>query len=102
MHSAPEMVHWDQTAFNLSSQSSGSYLITNDVYANVVAISQYRLGLLHLFVQHASCGLFLSDVSTGVVSTDSKRTPESMSQDRDDDTGADTSVSTMQARIGFH
>lgn len=58
---APTM-SWSQKQFTLPSRSRGSYLITDLVMKELGAeIKPYKVGLLHLFVQHTSCGLTLNE-----------------------------------------
>ena len=52
---------WFQKQFTLPSKSRGSYLITDTVMKEVPEIKDYKVGLLHLFVQHTSCGLALNE-----------------------------------------
>lgn len=52
---------WDQTTFTLAARSKGCYLITADVLKNVPQIKEYKVGLLHLFLQHTSAGLTLNE-----------------------------------------
>lgn len=52
---------WDQVKFTLPARSKGSYLITDEVLRNVPQIKDYKVGLLHLFLQHTSAGLTLNE-----------------------------------------
>jgi hypothetical protein len=52
---------WTQKQFTLPAKSRGSYLITNDVLNAVPEIKNYKVGLLHLFIQHTSCALSLNE-----------------------------------------
>jgi len=52
---------WSQTTFTLPLKSRGSYLITDLVEKEVPQIGGYKIGLLHLFVQHTSCALGLNE-----------------------------------------
>lgn len=52
---------WEQTKFTLAARSQGCYLITDDVIRNVPQIKEYKVGLLHLFLQHTSAGLTLNE-----------------------------------------
>ncbi|KAI0603016.1 hypothetical protein F4775DRAFT_8686 [Biscogniauxia sp. FL1348] len=60
LHPPPTM-SWTQKHFTLPPRSRGSYLVTDHVVAAVPEIRQYRVGLLHLFVQHTSCALSLNE-----------------------------------------
>jgi hypothetical protein len=52
---------WTQKTFTLPSRARGSYLITDHVYSSVPEIRDYKVGILHLFVQHTSCALSLNE-----------------------------------------
>lgn len=52
---------WFQKTFTLPTRSRGSYLITDDVLAQLPEIKDYRVGLLNLFIQHTSCALSLNE-----------------------------------------
>lgn len=58
--SEPKM-SWLQKQFTLPSKSRGSYLITDHILKEVPEIKTFKIGLLHLFVQHTSCGLSLNE-----------------------------------------
>lgn len=57
----PSKMSWFQKQFMLPSKSKGTYLITDHVMREVPEIKDYKVGLLHLFVQHTSCGLSLNE-----------------------------------------
>lgn len=48
---------WFQKTITMSSRARGSYLITDSVVSQLPELKEYRVGILHLFVQHTSCGL---------------------------------------------
>lgn len=52
---------WFQKTFTLPSRSRGSYLITDEVVSALPELQSYKVGTLHLFVQHTSCGLSLNE-----------------------------------------
>ncbi|RMZ83957.1 hypothetical protein DV737_g1314, partial [Chaetothyriales sp. CBS 132003] len=52
---------WSQKQFTLPPQSRGSYLITDHVVSHLPELRNYKVGLLHLFVQHTSCALSLNE-----------------------------------------
>ncbi|KAJ2906229.1 hypothetical protein MKZ38_002654 [Zalerion maritima] len=60
VHSTSTM-SWFQKQFTLPSKSRGSYLITDTVTSALPELRQYKVGILHLFVQHTSCGLSLNE-----------------------------------------
>ena len=59
--STPDAMSWFQKTFTLPPQSRGSYLVTDHVVQNLPELKNYKLGILHLFVQHTSCGLSLNE-----------------------------------------
>lgn len=52
---------WFQTQFTLPAKARGSYLITDTVTKEVPQIKDYKVGILHLFMQHTSAGLSLNE-----------------------------------------
>ncbi|KAK3074819.1 hypothetical protein LTR53_002414 [Teratosphaeriaceae sp. CCFEE 6253] len=52
---------WTQKQFTLASRSRGSHLITDEVVKHLPELKSYKVGLLHLFIQHTSCGLSLNE-----------------------------------------
>lgn len=52
---------WFQKQFTLPAKSRGSYLITDQVVGALPELRQYKVGILHLFVQHTSCALSLNE-----------------------------------------
>ncbi|KAF2725212.1 UPF0047-domain-containing protein [Polychaeton citri CBS 116435] len=52
---------WFQKQFTLPSKPRGAYLITNDVTSALPELKNYKVGMLHLFIQHTSCGLTLNE-----------------------------------------
>lgn len=55
------MGSWFQKQFTLPSKSKGSYLITDHVVDALPELRDYKVGILHLFVQHTSCALSLNE-----------------------------------------
>ncbi|TKW48920.1 UPF0047 protein C4A8.02c [Colletotrichum tanaceti] len=52
---------WFQKQFTLPARSRGSYLITDEVVGALPELKNYKVGILHLFVQHTSCALSLNE-----------------------------------------
>ena len=52
---------WFQKTLTLPSRSRGSYLITSNITNALPEIKDYKVGMLHLFIQHTSCGLTLNE-----------------------------------------
>ncbi|KAF2672567.1 hypothetical protein BT63DRAFT_367878 [Microthyrium microscopicum] len=72
---------WFQKTITLPSKSRGSYLITDNIVKELPEIKQYRVGVLHLFVQHTSCALSMnenwdSDVRSDMSDTLDRLVPE--------------------------
>lgn len=57
----PAMSGWFQKTLTMPARGRGSYLITSDVMSSLPEIKNYKVGILHLFVQHTSCGLSLNE-----------------------------------------
>lgn len=52
---------WVQKPLTLPSRARGSYLITSHITSALPELRDFRVGLLHLFVQHTSCALSLNE-----------------------------------------
>lgn len=52
---------WTQTTLDLPAMSRGFHLITRRVVEALPAISETRVGLLHVFIQHTSASLTLNE-----------------------------------------
>ena len=52
---------WFQKTLTLPARSRGSYLITDSVVSQLPEIKQYRVGILHLFIQHTSAALSMNE-----------------------------------------
>ncbi len=57
----PITMSWFQKTVALPPQSRGSYLVTDHIVQNLPELKDYKVGILHLFVQHTSCGLSLNE-----------------------------------------
>lgn len=55
------MGSWFQKQFTLPLRSKGSYLVTDHVVDALPELKDYKVGILHLFVQHTSCALSLNE-----------------------------------------
>ncbi|OBR13770.1 Upf0047 domain protein [Colletotrichum higginsianum IMI 349063] len=60
-HSTTMTGSWFQKQFTLPARSRGSYLITDEVVGALPELKNYKVGILHLFVQHTSCALSLNE-----------------------------------------
>merc|ERR1712014_531795 len=52
---------WFQKQIMLPSKSKGTHLVTDHVVKELPEIKNYKVGILHLFVQHTSCGLSMNE-----------------------------------------
>ncbi len=50
---------WQQTEFRLKERSRGFHLITHEILQNLPTLP--KVGLLHLFIKHTSCGLSINE-----------------------------------------
>lgn len=51
-----------QTTFTLSSPGKGCHLVTNEVQRHIAeGLKGTKVGILHLFIQHTSAGLSISE-----------------------------------------
>ncbi len=52
---------WYQKKISLKSRSRGAYLITEEIINALPELKDYKVGVLHLFLQHTSAGLSLNE-----------------------------------------
>lgn len=52
---------WNQREICLSAKNRGFHLVTREVLSHLPEIVTFRIGLLHLFVQHTSASLTLNE-----------------------------------------
>ena len=57
---APNMSFFQKT-FTLPPRARGSYLITPHIISSLPELKDFKVGILHLFVQHTSCALSLNE-----------------------------------------
>ncbi|MCJ1380775.1 hypothetical protein MMC17_003884 [Xylographa soralifera] len=57
---APSMSFFQKT-FTLPPRARGSYLITPHIVSSLPELKDFKVGILHLFVQHTSCALSLNE-----------------------------------------
>ena len=63
---------WQQQDITLAAKPRGFHLVTREVLAGL-ELSSYRIGLLHLFIQHTSASLALNENASREVLTDFER-----------------------------
>lgn len=54
-------VHWHQQDLHFAPRSAGFHLVTSEVIAQLPALAEFDIGLLHLFIQHTSASLALNE-----------------------------------------
>jgi len=64
---------WTQETITLPAKERGFHLITDAVRAQVTAISDYQMGILHLFLQHTSASLTINENAAPAVRGDMER-----------------------------
>lgn len=52
---------WFQKTITLPSKARGSYLITDTIESSLPELKSYKIGILHLFIQHTSAALSLNE-----------------------------------------
>ncbi len=72
---------WIQKKIKLAAKRRGFHLITHELLAELTEIKQYRVGLVHIFIQHTSASLAINenadaDVRVDLESYFSKIAPE--------------------------
>ncbi|TID13408.1 secondary thiamine-phosphate synthase enzyme [Venturia nashicola] len=60
-HTPAPTMSWFQKTIALPPKSRGSYLITDHITKQIPEIKNFKVGILHLFVQHTSCALSLNE-----------------------------------------
>jgi len=64
---------WTQTQITLPPHERGFHLVTDAVREQVPEIAEYRVGLLHLFLQHTSASLTINENAAPAVRRDLER-----------------------------
>lgn len=64
---------WYQITLTLSPKSRGFHLITDEITQKLPQLSQCRIGMLHLLLQHTSASLTLNENCDPAVRTDMER-----------------------------
>lgn len=55
------MTSWFQKRLTLAARARGSYLVTDEIVSQLPELTTYKVGILHLFIQHTSCALSLNE-----------------------------------------
>ncbi|MCL2898991.1 secondary thiamine-phosphate synthase enzyme YjbQ [Brenneria tiliae] len=64
---------WIQYEIRLTPKARGFHLITEEVLAQVKALRQIKVGLLHIFIQHTSAALTINENADPTVRQDFER-----------------------------
>ena len=52
---------WIQKQISLASRSRGCHLVTREVLQQLPELAQFRVGMLHVFIQHTSASLTINE-----------------------------------------
>jgi len=66
----PPGMSWFQKTLSLPASGAGSYLVTSEITSQLPELSSYKVGILHLFMQHTSAALSLNENYDEDVRTD--------------------------------
>ena len=64
---------WQQTTISLHPSPRGFHLITDELLVALPELQQYRVGLLHLWLQHTSASLTVNEGADAAVRRDFER-----------------------------
>ena len=64
------MTTWIQKEITLSAKSRGFHLITHEIETAVPELTQYAIGLAHIFIQHSSASLTINENADPTVRRD--------------------------------
>ncbi|MCL1143611.1 secondary thiamine-phosphate synthase enzyme YjbQ [Shewanella gaetbuli] len=64
---------WLQKQIYLKAKRRGFHLIDNELFAQLPEISNYKIGLVHLFIQHTSASLAINENADPTVRGDFER-----------------------------
>jgi len=100
---------WQQKTIQLKPRSRGFHIIDDELLRQLPEITQYKVGLLHLFIQHTSASLTINENADPTVRMDMEShfnhfVPERQSYYRhdyegDDDMPAHIKSSTLGAEL---
>jgi secondary thiamine-phosphate synthase enzyme len=66
-------MYWHQTTIRLRSRPRGFHLVQEEILAGLPELSQVKVGLLHLFIQHTSASLAINENADPTVRADLER-----------------------------
>ncbi|WDE96954.1 secondary thiamine-phosphate synthase enzyme YjbQ [Lentisphaera profundi] len=61
---------WKQQTIRLGAKARGFYLITREIEQELEGLDQYRIGVLHIFIQHSSASLTINENADPTVRVD--------------------------------
>lgn len=61
---------WFQKTINLKARPRGFHLVTNEIEAQLLELSELQVGLAHLFIQHTSASLSINENADPTVRQD--------------------------------
>ena len=64
---------WQQTLITLRPRPRGFHLVTEEILASLPELRRYRVGLLHLWLQHTSASLTVNESADPAVRRDFER-----------------------------
>lgn len=64
---------WIQKQFSLKARPRGFHLITDEVVRQLPELADYRIGVLHIFIQHTSASLTINENADPTVRGDIER-----------------------------
>ncbi|MEL0604932.1 secondary thiamine-phosphate synthase enzyme YjbQ [Pseudoalteromonas undina] len=102
---------WQQTQITLKPRARGFHLIDDEILAQLNELTNYKVGLLHLFIQHTSASLTINENADPTVRMDMEShfnhfVPERQSYYRhdyegDDDMPAHIKTSTLGCELSI-
>ncbi len=64
---------WKQKSIQLRARSRGFHLVTDEIEQQIPEISDYSVGILHLFIQHTSASLTINENADPTVRSDMEK-----------------------------
>jgi len=61
---------WFQKEIILNNKERGFHLITNEITSNLKEISNYKIGILHIYIMHTSASLTINENADSTVRSD--------------------------------
>ncbi|MEL7307302.1 MAG: secondary thiamine-phosphate synthase enzyme YjbQ [Pseudomonadota bacterium] len=96
---------WQQKTIQLKPRSRGFHIIDDELLRQLPEITQYKVGLLHLFIQHTSASLTINENADPTVRMDMEShfnhfVPERQSYYRHDYEGDDMPAHIKSSTLG--